>query len=118
MKLEELVGAATLSIEPLEPQPSVEPTVHFVVQATSAGMDGAEPGDGVANAIAWDDLPPRAAALDVVYAPPDTPFVAAARDHGIRASAGLGMLAWQGALALELWLGVPAPYDAMLAALA
>jgi len=32
-------------------------------------------------------------------------------------SGGLGMLARQGALALELWLGVPAPLEVMLAAI-
>jgi shikimate dehydrogenase len=91
--------------------------VWTVVQATSAGMDGAEPGEGVAAAVAWGELPPRAVALDVVYAPPETPFLRAAQAHGVRAANGIGMLAMQGALAFELWLGVPAPYNAMLAAL-
>jgi shikimate dehydrogenase len=35
----------------------------------------------------------------------------------MRCANGLGMLARQGALALELWLGVPAPLDVMRAAL-
>jgi shikimate dehydrogenase len=89
-----------------------------IVQATSAGMQGADPGDPVAAAIAWSDLPPRAVALDVVYAPPVTPFLRAASAHRIRSANGLGMLARQGALAFELWLGVPAPFEAMLGALA
>ena len=88
-----------------------------VVQATSAGMTGAEPGEDVANALAWEALPANAVALDVVYAPLETPFLRAARTHGIRATNGIGMLARQGALAFELWLGVPAPYNAMLTAL-
>lgn len=88
-----------------------------IVQATSAGMDGADPGDVVADAIAWTALPARAIALDVVYAPRETPFLRAASAHGIRSANGLGMLARQGALAFELWLGAPAPYDAMLAAI-
>ena len=37
----------------------------------------------------------------------------AARARGLRAEDGLGMLARQGALAFELWLGTPAPFDAM-----
>jgi shikimate dehydrogenase len=92
--------------------------VLTIVQATSAGMDGADPGDVVADAIAWSALPARAVALDVVYAPRETPFLRAASAHRIRAINGLGMLARQGALAFELWLGGPAPYDAMLAAIA
>ena len=59
--------------------------------------------------LAWGALPPSAVALDVVYAPPETPFLRAASAHGIRCANGLGMLARQGALAFELWLGVPAP---------
>lgn len=112
-----LAPECTLELAPLEPRPDVEPAARFVVQATSAGMDGAAPGEAVARAVAWEALGPRAAALDVVYAPPDTPFVRAATEHGLRVTAGLGMLAWQGALAFERWLGVPAPFDAMLAAL-
>ena len=56
-------------------------------------------------------------AIDVVYVPRDTPFLTAARARGLRADDGLGMLARQGALAFELWLGVPAPFEAMLGAL-
>jgi len=80
-------------------------------------MHGADDGAGVAAAVAWSDLPPGAIALDVVYAPPETPFLRAAAAHGVRATNGLGMLAMQGALAFRLWLDLPAPYDAMLAAL-
>jgi shikimate dehydrogenase len=88
-----------------------------IVQATSAGMDGADDGAAIAAAVAWGELPPRAVALDVVYAPPETPFLRAAAAHGARGANGLGMLAMQGALAFELWLGLPAPQTAMLAAL-
>jgi shikimate dehydrogenase len=60
-------------------------------------------------------------AIDVVYAPRDTPFLRAARARGLRCDDGLGMLAGQGALALALWLGgFPAgvtPLPAMRAAL-
>ena len=89
--------------------PASEAATLVVVQATSAGMAGADPGGPVAAAVAWESLPPAAVALDVVYAPPATPF--------LEAAARLGMLARQGALALELWLGVAAPLDVMLAAL-
>jgi shikimate dehydrogenase len=96
---------------------AVEARAAAVVQATSAGMTGADPGDSVAAAIAWSSLPSTAVALDVVYAPPETPFLRAARARGLRSASGLGMLARQGALAFRLWTGLPAPYDAMRAAL-
>lgn len=115
-----LAQGADLTVSSLAPNAELEREASFVIQATSAGMAGvakANPGEAVAAAIAWSSLPARAGALEVVYAPPETPFVRAANEHGIRVTSGLGMLAWQGALALELWLGVPAPFDAMLAAL-
>jgi len=89
----------------------------LLVQATSAGMRGAEPGEAVATAVDWDAVPTAAVALDVVYNPRDTPWLRAARARGISCDDGSGMLARQGALAFELWLGIDAPVDAMLAAL-
>jgi shikimate dehydrogenase len=100
-----------------QPSRGSEEGTIAVVQATSAGMTGADPGETVAGVVAWDALPKDAVALDVVYAPPETPFLRAAAARGLRHANGLGMLARQGALALELWLGVPAPLEAMLAAL-
>ncbi len=87
------------------------------MQATSCGMSGAADGSIVANAIHWESLPRSALAFDVVYAPRETPFLARARARDIRGENGLGMLARQGALAFELWLGVEAPLDVMRAAL-
>ena len=117
----ELLSAAkamtTLRLEHWRGSPATERTVTAVVQATSAGMQGSDPGEGVVAAVEWSALPPSAVALDVVYAPPVTPFLEAAGIHHIPASNGLGILARQGALAFELWLGTPAPFDAMLAAL-
>ncbi len=103
--------------QPWLPSPESEATTRLVVQATSAGMTGADPGEAVAGVVAWDALPADAAALDVVYAPPDTPFLQLARARGLRCANGLGMLARQGALALQLWLGEEPPLDAMRAAL-
>jgi len=103
--------------QPWQPSRASEARSLAVVQATSAGMIGADAGDPVAAVVAWEALPPDAVALDVVYAPPDTPFLLAARTRGLRHAGGLGMLARQGALAFELWLGVPAPFAVMRAAL-
>jgi shikimate dehydrogenase len=107
----------TAGTQSWQPSPGSEAHSLAVVQATSAGMAGAAPGDAVASVVAWESLPSDAVALDVVYAPPETPFLRAARSRGLRCANGLGMLARQGALAFELWLGVPAPLDVMRAAL-
>jgi shikimate dehydrogenase len=89
-----------------------------IVQATTAGMEGAAaPGDAVALAVAWDSLPDDCVVIDVVYVPPHTPLLALARERGLANDGGVGMLARQGALAFELWLGVPPPFDVMLEAL-
>jgi shikimate dehydrogenase len=114
---------------PVTPEPWVasverEARTAVVVQATSAGMQGADAGDTVAEVVAWDALASTAVALDVVYAPRNTPWLGAARARGLRCDDGLGMLARQGALALELWLRdwlretrAKAPLEAMRAAL-
>lgn len=88
-----------------------------IVQATSCGMKGAAPGEVVAGAVRWEHVPADAVAIDVVYAPPRTPFLERARARGLSADNGLGMLARQGALAFELWLGVPPPVAVMRAAI-
>jgi shikimate dehydrogenase len=91
-------------VEPWATNAEGERRTLAVVQATSAGMRGADAGETVADVVSWLDLLPYAVAVDVVYAPRDTPWLRAAREHGLPATDGLGMLARQGALALELWL--------------
>jgi shikimate dehydrogenase len=85
----------------------------LVIQATSAGMVGADPGDELTERVPWDALSPKTVAFDVVYRPRVTPFLRVAREHGLVAEDGLGMLVEQAALALELWLGMPAPREEM-----
>jgi shikimate dehydrogenase len=78
----------------------------IIVQATSAGMKGSDRGDTVAAIVPWDQLRKETLAYDIIYNPSETPFLKAAREHGLRYSGGLGMLARQGAHALGLWLRV------------
>lgn len=87
-----------------------------IVQATSAGMSGAEPGAGVASIVPWSRLPASVLAYDLVYNPPDTDFLRAARAYGLVRSHGLGMLVGQAALAIELWLGIKPPREPLYAA--
>jgi shikimate dehydrogenase len=78
--------------------------VDVILQATSAGMRGAGPGEAVSDWIPWRQLAPGAIAIDVVYNPPSTPFLEAARSAGVRCAGGLGMLVRQAAAALRIWL--------------
>ena len=71
----------------------------LVVNATSAGLSDAAP--PLPPAL----LAPRMVAYDMVYGR-DTPFLAAARAAGARASDGLGMLVEQAAESFFLWRGV------------
>lgn len=60
---------------------------------------------------------PGLAVLDLVYRPSPTRLVRDARAAGAPARAGAGMLLGQAVRSLELWLGAPAPVDAMRTAL-
>ncbi|MDR0788485.1 MAG: shikimate dehydrogenase [Gemmatimonadota bacterium] len=88
-------------------------TFDLVVNATSLGL---KPGD--ASPLSPDmEIRPKAA-FDLVYRPDETEWVRAWRAEGIPAVDGLEMLLQQGAAAFERWWGVPAPIDAMRAAVA
>jgi shikimate dehydrogenase len=80
-------------------------SVDVIIQATSAGMHGAGPGEAVSDWIPWRELAPGAAAIDVVYNPPSTPFLEAARLAQLPCAGGLGMLVRQAAAAIRIWLG-------------
>jgi shikimate dehydrogenase len=77
--------------------------VGLVVNATSLGLTGQAP----TLDRSWFAL--DAWAIDLVYNPRDTPFLAAARAVGARTDHGLGMLVHQAALAFTLWTGREAP---------
>ncbi|MGC4091556.1 MAG: shikimate dehydrogenase [Polyangiaceae bacterium] len=87
-----------------------------IVQATSAGMHGAEAGDAVSAIVPWASLPSALLAYDVVYNPPETEFLRAAKAHGLAHAHGLGMLVEQARLAIELWLGTRPPFEPLYAA--
>ena len=63
-----------------------------------------------------DPLSIKALVTDIVYAPLETPLLAAARLHGNRVVDGLGMLLHQARPGFEAWFGVsPAVDDALRA---
>ena len=90
-------------------RPRAEP-VALLVNATSLGHHGSAP----AVDASW--YSPQSVAIELVYNPPETGFLRAARAAGARAENGLGMLVHQAALAFERWTGQPAPLDVYWAA--
>jgi shikimate dehydrogenase len=82
---------------------------EVVVNATPLGMAG--------ETLPLDPsvLGPGHWAVDLVYHPEVTPFLAAADAAGARTVGGLGMLVHQAAAAFELMTGVPAPVAALRA---
>ncbi len=84
----------------------------IVVQATPVGMQPEDPAPLAAGAFR-----PGQFAMDLVYMYPETGFLRAAHAAGARGVNGLGMLLHQGARALEIWTGQPAPVAVMKAAL-
>lgn len=86
------------------------PGADLVVNATSVGM-----GDG---AVPFDPALLRSGQLvvDLVYEPPLTPLLLAARERGLVAVNGVGMLIHQAAHAFRAWTGEDPPVEAMSAA--
>ena len=82
----------------------------LVVEATPAGMDGL---DEVAPLVDAGSLRPGQVAVDLVYHPPTTPWLAAAAAAGATTLGGLGMLVHQAAAQLQLWTGTAPPVAAM-----
>lgn len=88
--------------------------VDLVLNATSLGMQPNDP-------LPYDDtrfiLSKARAVYDMVYRPAETRLLSAAKAAGCRTANGLGMLLFQGAKALEIWTGSPAPLEIMRKAL-
>ncbi|MCY3618120.1 MAG: shikimate dehydrogenase [Acidimicrobiaceae bacterium] len=80
----------------------------LVVNATSIGM-------GADSSVPCEPrlLQPGQVAVDLVYEPLETAWLAALRRRGVEAHNGLSMLAYQAAAAFELWTGIGAPVDVM-----
>jgi shikimate dehydrogenase len=85
----------------------------LIVNCTSVGMlHGSGEGQSplIQGQIGRDTL-----VYDLVYNPPVTPLLAAAKAAGARTLGGLPMLVYQGAAAFELWTGQKPPIGLMMA---
>lgn len=87
-------------------------SADLAVNATTVGMLEA------GATIEVEQLPPGATVFDLVYVPPETPLLRAARARGLRAANGSEMLIQQAVIAFERWTGVGGMADVMRAAVA
>ncbi len=87
-------------------------SADLAVNATTVGMID------TGATIDVDALPAGATVFDLVYVPPETPLLRAARARGLRAANGSEMLIQQAAIAFERWTGVGGMADVMRAAVA
>ena len=88
--------------------------VDLVINATSLGLRDSDP---LPVDLKWLQTRRPKFVYDMIYRPAETAFLRAAKSFGCRTANGLGMLLYQGAKALELWSGKPAPVAIMRAAL-
>lgn len=84
----------------------------LLVNATPLGMKESDP-----LLVEEKSLKGGLLAYDLVYNPPESRLLKAAKAKGCRISNGLGMLLYQGARSFEIWLGISAPLEAMRKAL-
>lgn len=94
------------------------PGADIVVNATPLGMGVVVGTDGSPEPLPLDPdlLRPGQVVVDLIYHPASTPLLAAARERGLVAVNGLGMLIHQAAHAFRNWLGEEPPLAAMSAA--
>ncbi len=81
----------------------------ILINATSVGMSPAGDKSPVPAGLLRKDM----VVFDAVYNPINTRLLNEAKAAGARTISGIDMLAWQGALAFEMWTGQAAPIDLM-----
>lgn len=92
-KAEQLcVGETTMTAHGLSEREAVLGDTDILINTTPVGMEGVDGGGDFAFLAA---LKPEAAAVDCIYAPAMTPFMAAAKKLGHPVCNGIGMLVYQ-----------------------
>jgi shikimate dehydrogenase len=92
---------AVVKVVPWDQREDALDGVAALANATSLGMDGKSPLE-----ISLDRLPRHAVVGDLIYIPPETPLLAAARARGNVTVNGLGLLLNQARPAFNAWFGV------------
>jgi shikimate dehydrogenase len=104
-----------IRFEPWRGVYAVTAAADMLVNATSIGL---YPDVDAMPPVDLGGARPGMLVSDVVFNPPETPLLAAARRLGLPTLDGLSMLVYQGAIGFQLWTGREAPVAAMKQALA
>lgn len=112
-ELRPLAGRTALQGFDLAKPPATLPANAIVINATSLGLQSADP-----SPLALDRIPRPAAVYDMIYRPPQTALLRQAAALHIPHANGLSMLIHQGARSLEIWTGSKVPVSVMQAAAA
>ncbi|MGI0072475.1 MAG: shikimate dehydrogenase [Nitrosotalea sp.] len=79
----------------------------FIVNATSVGLKG------VSCPISTEKINKNSVVYDIVYMPVETPLIQQSKNQGATIIYGWEMLLAQAMKSFEIWIGKPAPYEAM-----
>lgn len=105
------IGMGTLTVGAWEARAEALEGAALLVNTTTLGMTGKAPLE-----LELESLPQGALVNDIVYAPLETPLLAAARARGNPVVDGLGMLLHQARPGFEAWFGrLPEVTDALRA---
>ena len=87
------------------------PATDLIVHCTSVGMAH---GPNPTGSLLPEELVPHTALVyDLVYNPPETPLLSAAKKAGAPVMGGLSMLVYQGAAGFFLWTGIHPSIEVM-----
>ncbi len=104
-------GASVTSVPLASVDQRVARDCQLIVNCTTVGTRGS-PGEQM-SPLPVESIPPTALVYDLVYNPPETPFLRLARQKGAATLNGLPMLVYQGSASFELWTGRTAPVEVM-----
>jgi shikimate dehydrogenase len=109
-KAREVAAVSGARTAPWDSRSSAAAGADLIVNATPVGReDDGAPLDGGA-------MREGQTVVDLIYHPEATELVRIAAEQGARSFNGMGMLLHQAVLAFEAWTGIPAPFEAMAAA--
>jgi shikimate dehydrogenase len=103
-----------IRFEPWQGVYPVREDADVVVNATSIGLF---PDVNAMPPVDFTEAAPHTLVCDVVFNPPETRLLSAARHRGLPTLDGLAMLVNQGVIGFELWTSQPAPEEVMTKAL-
>jgi len=102
-------GLGEISGSGMEDAATVLATADIVINTTAAGMHPHVDEVPVDLTLIREG----AAVSDLIYNPLETRLLRESRMRGCTVHGGLGMFVYQGAVAFEHWLGIPAPVETM-----